>query len=102
MTAEEAQRVLGLQSIAVTGYRFQDGTSCCVGCWPVFAKSPAYRGHGFYMTVFRTHDRQVLKRCAACGVPFPGETGQEELDARRITDLHGPSPSRGSFPSTPA
>jgi hypothetical protein len=92
LSAEESIRALSLQSIVITGYRFQDGTSCCRACWPVWSASKNDRGHGFRMTVYRALDPNRLKRCAACGVPFNGETAQEEID-RRITKVDGSSPA---------
>ena len=82
LSALEANRVLAAQSIEVTGYRFADGSSCCSACFPVVERASADRGRGYRMTVYRTRTDDPLARCFACQVPFPGETGAEELSRR--------------------
>ncbi len=82
LSAIESSRVLASLSIVHTGYRFYDGSSCCRACWEVWAKAGNDRGRGFRMSVYRSREPFALARCAACGVPFPGETAQEELDRR--------------------
>ncbi len=83
LSAIESERVLTLQSIAVTGYRYADGSSCCSACFPVVERAQAATGRGYRMTVYRAGLPTPLARCFACQVPFPGETAQEELDRRK-------------------
>lgn len=42
------------------------------------------------MTIYRARDPNLLSRCAACSVPFNGETAQEELDRRINADRAHP------------
>lgn len=82
LSAAESARVLSCLSIAHTGYRFADGASCCRACFPVWSAAGNDRGRGYRMAVYRSRDPLLLARCVACGVPFPGETAQEEMDHR--------------------
>ncbi len=83
LSAIEAVRVMGSQSIEVTGYRFADGSSCCAACFPVVERAAAHQGRGYRMSVYRASVVTPLARCFACQVPFPGETAQDELDRRK-------------------
>ncbi len=86
-TADEAVRHAGGLSVAHTGYRFQNGDSCCLVCFPTVRQQLADRGRGYRMSVYRSKRPEALARCFACSVPFPGETAQETLDLRLTAAL---------------
>jgi hypothetical protein len=80
-----------VSSSAQTGFRWRDGTACCLACFPTFLRAGLAAGHGYYMSFYRSR-AEVLVRCAACGVPFPGATAEAEL-RRSITSSDAPPPS---------
>lgn len=79
-----------VSSSAQTGFRWRDGTACCLACFPTFARAGLAVGHGYYMSLYSSR-AEVLVRCAACGVPFPGATAEAEL-LRSITPPDASAP----------